>query len=78
QPIGSVLIDGIRPAPTDTRKRLHAHAGQARFDATLRLGVTAETVKRRHGLLWEAFGALQALESPGVRFSLVHDAAARW
>ncbi|MDF1478771.1 type IV secretory system conjugative DNA transfer family protein [Leifsonia sp. H3M29-4] len=78
QPLGSMLIDGVRPAPTDTKRRLHAHAGQARFDVTLRIGVTAETVKRRHGLLWEVFGALQPLESPGVRLSLVHDTAPRW
>lgn len=78
QPIGSVLIDGVRPAPTDTKRRLHAHAGQARFDVTLRVGVTAETVRRRHGLLWEVFGVLQPLESPGVRLSLVHDTAPRW
>lgn len=78
QPVGSLLLDGIRPAPADTKKRLSDHAAQARFDVTLRIGVTAESAKRRHSLIWEVFGALQALESPGVRFSLVHDTAARW
>lgn len=78
QPLGSMLLDGVRAASTDTRKRLHTHAAQARFDVTLRVGVTAETVKRRHALTWEIFGALQPLESPGVRFSLVRDTVARW
>jgi hypothetical protein len=78
QPLGSLLLDGTRPAPTDTKKRLSDHAAQARFDVTLRIGVTANTPKRRHALIWETFGALQPLESPGVRFSLVHDTATRW
>ena len=78
QPLGSLLLDGLRPAPTETSKRLSTHAAQARFDVTLRIGVTADTAKRRHALIWEVFGALQPLESPGVRFSLVHDTATRW
>lgn len=78
QPFGSALLDGIRPAPTDTRKRLHEHASQIRFDTVLRIGVTAATPKRRSALVWEAFGAFQQLESPGVRFSLVRDSATRW
>lgn len=78
QPLGSRLIDGIRPAPIDTRRRLHQHAGQIRFLTTLRIGVTTDTVKRRHALAWEVFGVLQQLESPGVRFSLVRDSATRW
>lgn len=78
QPVHSLLIDGVRPAPTETKKRLHQHAAQARADVTLRIGVTAETVKRRHALIWEVFGALQSLESPGVRFSLLRDAPPRW
>lgn len=78
QPVASRLIDGVRVAPTDTRRRLHEHASQVRLLTTLRIGVTAETVKRRHNLLWETFGALQQLESPGVRLSLVRDSTARW
>lgn len=78
QPLGSRLLDGIRPAPTDTRKRMHTHIAQARIDTVLRIGVAADTAKRRHALIWEVFGALQSLESPGVRFSLVRDAPARW
>lgn len=77
QPLGSKLLDGIRPAPTDTRKRLHAHAADARVDVTLRIGVTAPG-QRRHARMWEVFGALQPLQSPGVRLSLLHDTASRW
>lgn len=78
QPLSSRLLDGIRPAPIDTRKRLHQHAEQIRFLTTIRIGVTTDTAKRRHALVWEAFGALQQLESPGVRFSLIRDSVTRW
>ena len=78
QPAPSRLLEGIRPAPTDVRRRLSEHAAQARFDTTLRLGVTADTTKRRRALTWELFGTLQSLESPGVRLSLVRDTPRRW
>lgn len=78
QPLGSLLLDGIRPAPSETTKRLSTHAAQGRFNVTFRIGVTADTVKRRHALIWGVFGALQSLESPGVRLSLVRDSADRW
>lgn len=78
QPLGSMLIDGIRPAPVETQRRMATHVSQARFDTTLRIGVTAASVKRRHALTWELFGAVQPLQSPGVRLSLVRDSNARW
>lgn len=78
QPLGSMLIDGIRPVPVETQRRMATHVSQARFDTTLRIGVTAATVKRRHALVWELFGALQPLQSPGVRLSLVRDSTTRW
>lgn len=78
QPLGSRLLDGIRPAPTVTRNRMQTHIAQARIDTVLRIGTSADTAKRRHSLIWEVFGALQSLESPGVRFSLVRDSPARW
>ena len=78
QPLGSRILDGVRSASTDTRKRLHDHASEVRFETTLRIGVTAETVKRTRALTWEVFGAFQPLESPGVRLSLVRDPASRW
>jgi hypothetical protein len=78
QPIPLRLLDGIRPAPADVRGRLSEHSSQARFDTTLRIGVTADTAKRRRALTWELFGTLQPMESPGVRLSLVRDTPARW
>lgn len=78
QPLGSRLLDGHRPASTDVRRRLATHAAQARFEVTLRIGVTAAPVKRRRALMWELFGALQALQSPGVHFSLLRDAPERF
>ncbi|GAA2021737.1 type IV secretory system conjugative DNA transfer family protein [Agromyces tropicus] len=78
QPLGSRLLDGARPAPTDVKHRMASHASQARLDTVLRIGIAAKTSKRCHALTWELFGALQSLESPGVRFSLLHDTVARW
>ena len=78
QPIPLRLLDGIRPAPTEVRRRLSEHSSQARFETTLRIGVTADTAKRRRALTWEVFGTFQPMESPGVRLSLVRDTTARW
>ncbi|MGE4429097.1 MAG: type IV secretory system conjugative DNA transfer family protein [Solirubrobacteraceae bacterium] len=78
QPVPSRLLDGLRQAPSETRRRLSDQASQARFDTTLRIGVTADTVKRRRALTWEVFGTLQPLESPGVRLTLVRDTPNRW
>jgi len=78
QPVGSLLLGGPRPASTDTKKRLQSHASQVRLDVTIRVGVTAGTLKRRRALVWETFGALQQLESPGMRLSLVSEPPAKW
>lgn len=78
QPLTGRLLDGVRPAPADVRRRLHDHAARAALEVTLRVGISAETVRRRHALTWELFGAFQPLESPGVRLTLVHDTVARW
>ncbi len=78
QPLGSRLLDGALPADRDVRPRLVKHAAQVRFDVTLRIGVRTDSVKRRRALLWEVFGTLQQLESPGVRLSLMRDSPARW
>ncbi len=78
QPIPLRLLDGIRPAPLEVRRRLSEYSSQIRFDTTLRIGVSAETAKRRRALTWEAFGTLQPMESPGVRLSLLRDSAQRW
>lgn len=78
QPAPSRLLMGLRPAPVETRRRLSEHSSQVRFDTTMRIGVSADTPKRRRALMWEVFGTLQPLESPGVRLTLVRDTPARW
>lgn len=78
QPFASLLMDGVRQVSPDVRRRLAEHAGQVRFDTAVRIGVTAESVKRRTTLLWGVFGGLQSMESPGVRLSLLKDSSTRW
>lgn len=78
QQLPSVMLDGVRPATGDTRKRMENHVAMARLATTLRIGVTAESHKRTAALVWEVFGALQLLESKGVRLSLNHDTVSRW
>lgn len=73
-----VMLDGVRPATGDTRKRLEVRTAATTLSTTLRIGVTAGSQKRIAALVWEVFGALQLLESPGVRLSLNHDTPGRW
>ena len=78
QPLHSRLLEGTRPAPADIHRRLSNRAGQTRLDTTVRIGVTAETHKRRMALTWKVFGSLQLLESPGVRLTLTKEGPAKW
>ncbi|MBM7502927.1 type IV secretory system conjugative DNA transfer family protein [Agromyces aurantiacus] len=78
QPLAGRLLDGVRPASPETQRRMRTHWAEPRLDATVRLGVTADSVKRRHALIWELFGALQPIEAPGVHLSLVRDTPTRW
>ncbi|GAB3124814.1 type IV secretory system conjugative DNA transfer family protein [Glaciibacter psychrotolerans] len=78
QPLHSRLLDGTRPAPADVHRRLSNRASQTRLDTTVRIGVTAETHKRRMTLTWRVFGSLQLLESPGVRLTLTREAPTKW
>lgn len=78
QQFPSAVLDGLRPASGDTRKRMEEHAGVTRLATTLRIGVSADSHKRTTAIVWEVFGALQLLESKGVRLSLNHDTANRW
>lgn len=77
QPLHSRLLEGTRPAPADVHRRLNNRASQPRMETTLRIGVTAETSKRRAALTWEVLGSLQLLESPGVRLTLTREAIGR-
>ncbi|MDQ4214764.1 hypothetical protein [Microbacterium capsulatum] len=78
QPLGSKLLDGTRNASAETLRRMRTHAGQIRFDATIRIAVSADTPIRQRALVFEVFGALQQLESPGVRLTLLKDTVAHW
>lgn len=78
QQFASVMLDGTRLASSDARKRMEQRAARPTLSTTLRIGVSADSQKRVPALVWEVFGALQLLESPGVRLSLNHDTAGRW
>lgn len=78
QPVRSLLLDGVRPATSDVRHRVTAHEGHVRLDTTVRIGVAAKSSKRTRALIWEVFGALQPLESPGVHLTLTRDNASSW
>jgi len=78
QPLTDRLVQGVRQAPTYTRRRIHSHLGQARLGTTIRIGITAESAKRSRALAWEVFGAFSPLESPGLRLSLSRDSQTRW
>lgn len=78
QQVVRVMLDGVRPATGETRKRMEHRSSTPTLSATLRIGVTADSHKRTAALTWEVFGALQLLESPGVHLSLNHDVASRW
>ncbi|GAB3608371.1 hypothetical protein GCM10027414_04960 [Humibacter ginsengiterrae] len=78
QRVPSKLLDGILPAARDVHRTLAGHVSQPRLNVTLRVGVAAESGKRRRALMWNLFGALQQLESPGVHFDLAQESPARW
>ncbi|MDQ1138463.1 DNA helicase HerA-like ATPase [Microbacterium sp. SORGH_AS 1204] len=78
QRFGSMLLAGVRPAAGDTRKRIEEHVSTPTVMTTLRIGATAESAKRIRALVWEVFGALQVLESRGVRLTLNYDTTSRW
>lgn len=73
QQFASVMLDGIRPATGEARRRMERRAATPTLATTVRIGVTADTRKRVAPLTWEVFGALQLLETPGVHLSLDHD-----
>ena len=78
QQVVGVMLDGVRTATGETRKRLEQRAQTPTLSTTLRIGVTTASHKRTAALIWEVFGALQLLESPGVHLNLNHDPASRW
>ncbi|MDQ4213752.1 hypothetical protein [Microbacterium capsulatum] len=78
QQFASIMLDGARTASTDARKRMEQRTSSPTLATTVRVGVTADTQKRTASLIWEVFGALQLMETPGVRLSLNHDTSSHW
>ncbi len=78
QPLASLVFEGVRAVEPETRRRLQQRVGQPTTATTLRIGVTAGTQKRTGALVWEVFGALQHLQSPGLRLSHNYDSSSRW
>lgn len=77
QPIGSRLWHGAKPAPSDTRRKLQDHAGEARLFVALRLGVDAATSERRAALARGLFGSLHGLAAVGVSPKLIRESPDR-
>ncbi|WRS29531.1 hypothetical protein U6G28_08365 [Actinomycetaceae bacterium MB13-C1-2] len=76
--VPELLLRGAGSAPTDTRRRVAQNAGQARIDVTVRVGVTAAVPERRQQLRGQFLSALEQLEAPGARLSLVNESPTRW
>lgn len=78
QSLTSRLLEGSRDAPADVHRRLRETAAHPRMDVTVRIGVTSDNPKRQAALTYEIFGALQLLESPGVRLTLTRESLPKW
>ncbi|WP_234490386.1 type IV secretory system conjugative DNA transfer family protein [Streptomyces sp. MBT33] len=76
-PLGRVLLTGTRQAGTELRARLRKRAEHPGFMATIRVGATAGTRKRRSTLLLGVLSGLTVAQGPGTRIRLVRDSAAR-
>lgn len=74
QPISSRLWHGVKTAPSETRRRLQAHAAEPRFQVALRIGVDGRDRDRRAALAHGLFGSLHGLDAIGVRLKLTRDA----
>lgn len=77
QPVGSRLWHGVKRAAPETRRKLQEHAGSARLQVALRIGVDAPSPPRREALVRGIFGSLQALDAIGVRLKLIREPATR-
>lgn len=70
QAVGSRLLRGTKQAGSDIRNKLAQHTAEARFIATIRVGVDAAVAPRRAQLAHGLFGALQAMEAVGTTLRL--------
>lgn len=76
--IPELLLRGAGTAPSETRRRVAQHAGQARLDVTARIGVTAAAPERRQQIRGQFLSALEQLEAPGVQLSLTNESSGKW
>jgi hypothetical protein len=76
--IPELLLRGAGTASSDTRRRMAQHAGQARLDVTVRIGVTAAAPERRQQIRGQFLSALEQLEAPGVQLSLTNESPRKW
>lgn len=75
QAVGSRLWHGVKAANTDTRRKLQAHASEARFEVVVRIGVDAPTMERRAALVHGLFGSVHGLSTIGVKLTLKREAS---
>ncbi|MBC9944190.1 type IV secretory system conjugative DNA transfer family protein [Leucobacter sp. cx-328] len=76
--LAQLLLRGGSTAPTETRKRVSAHAAAPRIEVTVRVGVSAATPERRRMLRGQLLGALAQLEAPGTKLSLTPEPPNKW
>ncbi|MBN9201786.1 MAG: type IV secretory system conjugative DNA transfer family protein [Microbacterium chocolatum] len=76
QPTTSRLWHGVKTAAPETKRRLQAHAAEARLQVALRIGVNGPDPKRREALARGLFGSLHGLEAIGVRLRLIRESSA--
>ena len=55
QQVVGVMLDGVRPAAGETRKRMEHRSSTPTLSVTLRIGVTADSHKRTVALIWEVW-----------------------
>jgi len=76
--VPELVLRGVGTAASETRRRVAQHAGQARIDVTVRIGVTAAVPERRQQLRGQFLSALEQLEAPGAQLTLVNESPSRW
>lgn len=72
------LLRGAGTASTETRRRVSQHAGQARIDVTVRIGVTTAIPERRRQIRGQFLSAFDQLEAPGAQLTLVSERPDKW
>lgn len=71
----AVAMSGMPDAPAEVRADMRRHAAEYRVEATMRIGVAAETAERRARLGRELASALAVADAPGAQLTLKPDNA---